>query len=133
MEKYTRLYGHSLSQCVRDIVNGHVKINDIAIIIARTHIENIETEFEDLWRGYSCSGNPWYGLEHDAVMNVVFELFDSNLVYQPRIQQVIARYPARYGTVWTMAIEYDAIASQIENPTVRSSWEEFLTVVSLAK
>ena len=133
MEKYTRLYGHSLSRCVRDIVNGHVNIDDIAIIIARTLIEDIETEFEDLWRGYSCSGNHWYGLDRDTVMKVVFELFASNLVYQPRTQQIITRYPARYGTVWTMAIEYDAISSQIENPTVRSSWEEFLTVVSLAK
>ena len=133
MEKYTRLYGHNLVRCVKDIVNGHVNIDDIALIIARTRIEDIQTEFEDLWRTYSNLGDVWYGLDGDAVMKVVIELFDSNLVYQPRMQQVIARYPARYDTVWTMAIEYDAIASQIEHPTVRSSWEEFLTVVSLAK
>jgi hypothetical protein len=122
-----------LIRCVRDIVNGHVNIDDIAIIIARTLIEDIEIEFEDLWRGYSSLGDAWHGLDRDAVMNVVFELFASNLVYQPRTQQIIARYPAGYSTVWTMAIEYDAIASQIENSTVRSSWEEFLTVMSLAK
>ena len=128
------LYGHSLSRCVRDIVKGQVPIDRIAVIIARTHIENIETEFEELWTGYSRGlGAYWGDLDHDEVRKVVFELFHSGLIYQPRIQQVIARYPARYGTVWTMAIEYDAISSQIENSTVRSSWEEFLTVVSLAK
>jgi hypothetical protein len=128
------LYGHSLSRCVRDIVKGRVPIDRIAVIITRTSIDNIETQFEELWTGYSRGlGAYWGDLDHDEVRKVVFELFGSGLIYQPRLQHAVARYPSAFDTVWTVPIHYDTEEKHISNPTVRNAWEEFLTVLRLSK
>ena len=128
------LYGHSLSRCVRDIVKGRVPIDRVAVILTRTNIDNIKTQFEELWTGYSRGlGAYWGDLDHDEVQKVVFELFDNGLIYQPRLQHVVPRYPSAFDTVWTVPIHYDTEEKHISNPTVRSAWEEFLTVLRLAK
>lgn len=120
--------GLSLSRCVSDIVEGRVDIRDVLVLIARTDFNpHDEKQWESIWHGYNSVNPEWYGLEHDAVRDVVFELWDSGKIHQPR--QFGVR-PLRRREYWLEAV---LPSEELErNPAAKEAWDRFQIVAGLA-
>lgn len=119
--------GLSLSRCVRDIVEGHIDINDVLILITRTDFDPTDTEqWDSIWIGYQSLNPEWLGMDHDAVYEVVMELWNSGKIHQPR---KFGAHPPRRPEIW---LETVLPSSELESsPAAKEAWEQFQTIAGL--
>ena len=89
--------GFSYSRCVRDIVDGHVSIDDILVIVARTNFDpHNDEQWQDIWSGYGGgnggTGSIWsrpewgsYPTEDEAKFrDISIQLWEQGKLHQPR-------------------------------------------------
>jgi hypothetical protein len=82
--------GFSLGRCIRDIVNGEVKTDDVEVIIAQTMCHSVS----DLMRVVeSYMRTPKYlkGLDPSACRGVALELWSDCKIHQPRCLGAVER------------------------------------------
>jgi hypothetical protein len=119
--------GLSLSRCVRDIVEGHIDINDVLILITRTDFDPTDSEqWEAIWNGYQSLNPEWRGLDHDATFAVVNELWVTGRIHQPR---KFGAYPSRRSEFWLETVLVDGDLEN--NVAVKEAWNQFQTVAGL--
>lgn len=136
--------GLSYSRCVRDIVDGHVDINDVLVIITRTDFDpHNDEQWQSIWRGYGggsdgdrmrgifSSSNPeWMDYndeDEEKFRDVTCNLYDSGKMHQPR---QFGAHPRRLPHIWL-----DTILPSEEldkNPGVKAAWQKFQTLASLS-
>jgi len=73
----TKLVGLSLSFCIRDILAGRVKAEDVECIITATACSNIYDIIDDYSQDY------WAGYEKSDIINLLKQLEDR--IIQPRL------------------------------------------------
>ena len=119
--------GLSLSRCVRDIVEGRVEIEDVLVLITRTDFDpRVDDQWESIWNGYTTFNTEWGGLEHDAVRDVVFRLWNSGRIHQPR---QFGAFPTRRREFW---LETVLPESELErNPAAKDAWDKFQMIAGL--
>ena len=119
--------GLSLSRCVRDIVEGHVDIDDVLVLITRTDFDpTVPEQWDSIWNGYTSMNPEWYDLEHDAVYAVVLDLWNTGRIHQPR---KFGYNPARRREFWLETVLPDSeLASR---PAVKEAWDQFQTLAGL--
>ena len=119
--------GLSLSRCVRDIVEGHVDIQDVLILITRTDFDpTVDQQWDDIWEGYNTLSPEWYGLEEQDVKNVVMTLWQAGKIHQPR---QFGAHPARRSEIWLETVLPD---SELETrPAVKEAWDNFQMLAGL--
>ena len=119
--------GLSLSRCVRDIVEGHVDIDDVLVLIARTDFDpTVPEQWDSIWAGYTSINPEWYGLEHDAVYAVVLDLWNTGRIHQPR---KFGYNPPRRREFWLETVLPDSeLASR---PAVKEAWDQFQILAGL--
>lgn len=123
--------GLSYSRCIKDIVEGHVDINDVLVIITRTDFDPYDEEqWKAIWMGYRFGGNPeWYDCndaDEERYLEVTTQLWDSGKMHQPR---KFGAHPGRRPEIWL-----EAVLPSIElarNPAARDAWDQFQTVAGL--
>ena len=120
--------GLSLSRCVRDIVEGQVDIHDVLVLITRTDFDpTVDSQWTAIWEGYNTLSPEWAGLEHDDVKSVVFDLWDSGKIHQPR---KFGASPRRRPEYWLETVLPD---SELENrPAVKEAWDNFQVLAGLS-
>jgi hypothetical protein len=111
--------GFSLGRCVRDIVNGLVKVEDVAWIIASTLIES-EEQLRNVILQYTYEPTYLSGLDEDRCQRVALTLYDSGRILQPRMQGV-RRTKVPEDSIW--ADLYPTINS--ENSNVKRAWDGY--------
>jgi hypothetical protein len=128
--------GLSYSRCVRDIVEGTVKITDVLVLITRTDFDpNNDSQWADIWQGY-CHGGlskpEWRNWDvdnkaHEALFrNVSLELYNTGKMHQPRQFGALLR---RRPETW---LESVLPSSELEkNPAVKDAWDQFQTIAAL--
>ena len=126
--------GLSYSRCVLDIVEGRVSINDVLVIVARTHFDPTDSaQWSGIWAGYR--GGSFYGTEMEwseskhseaEFRTTSIELLQSGRLHQPR--QFGAR-PPRLPWHWldTVLVPED----MAKNSAVKDAWDKFQTVSGL--
>jgi hypothetical protein len=119
--------GLSLSRCVRDIVEGHVNINDVLILITRTDFDpTVQEQWDDIWNGYTSIAPEWYGLDESAVKAVIMDLWETGRVHQPRKFGAI---PSRRREIWLETVLVD---QDLETrPAVKEAWDQFQILAGL--
>lgn len=119
--------GLSLSRCVRDIVEGRINIDDVLILITRTDFDpTVKEQWDNIWIGYQSLNPEWYGMDHDAVYNVVMDLWNSGKIHQPR---KFGARPVRRPEIW---LETVLPSGELEsNPAAKAAWEQFQTIAGL--
>lgn len=126
--------GLSYSRCVRDIVEGHVDINDVLVIVARTDFDPRDDEqWSGIWAGYSGGSflnmnMEWGDTDHSEqeFRNVSIDLWNSGKFHQPR--QFGAR-PRRLPYYWLETVVAD---QDLESrPAVKDAWDKFQMVSGL--
>jgi hypothetical protein len=120
--------GLSLSRCVRDIVEGRVDIEDVLILITRTDFDpTVQEQWDSIWIGYQSLNPEWIGLDHDAVRDVIMQLWDTGRIHQPR---KFGSRPLRRPEIWLEAVLPDSEMEQ--NPSVKAAWDQFQILAGLA-
>ena len=119
--------GLSLSRCVRDIVEGHVNINDVLILITRTDFDpTVQEQWDDIWNGYTSIAPEWYGLDESAVKAVIMDLWETGRVHQPR---KFGARPSRRREIWLETVLVD---QDLETrPAVKEAWDQFQILAGL--
>ena len=123
--------GLSYSRCVKDIVEGHVDIDDVLVLITRTDFDPHDDEqWRSIWMGYRLGSNPvWYECEdadEDRFRSVSIELWETGRFHQPR---KFGFKPARRPEIWLETVLPD---SELESrPAVKEAWDHFQTLAGL--
>jgi hypothetical protein len=112
--------GFSLGRCVRDIVKGHVSINDVAFIIAATSIHD-EPQLANVIEQYMYRNDDYlYGLDEAECQAVALDLWKTNKILQPR-RQGMHRHRQPENAVWV-----DMFPTLIsENHSVKTAWDAY--------
>ena len=90
--------GFSLGRCIRDIVNGKISIDDVAFIIASTHITTRD-RLADVILTYTAEPTYLHGCDYDQCMVIAEALWDTNRLLQPR-RQGMHRHAQPENAVW---------------------------------
>jgi hypothetical protein len=133
--------GLSYSRCVRDIVDGHVDIEDVLVVIARTDFDpRVDEQWQSIWIGYgggspamssfsgfSRSSPEWAGYDNeDQFRDVSIELWEQGKLHQPRKFGASA---ARRREIWLETVLPDSeLASR---PAVKEAWDQFQLLAGL--
>lgn len=119
--------GLSLSRCVRDIVEGHVDIQDVLILITRTDFDpTVDKQWDAIWQGYNTLNPEWYGLEEQDVKDVIMTLWQAGKIHQPR---QFGANPVRRREIWLETVLPD---SELETrPAVKEAWDNFQVLAGL--
>ena len=74
--------GLSFGRCIRDIVNGDVKLDDIVVIVAKTRMTR--DDLDQVVGQYMWRADYLAGLDQAKCLEVAYELWDRGLLHQPR-------------------------------------------------
>ena len=120
--------GFSFGRCVRDIVKGHVKIDDVMCIIARTYMPK-EQHVKMVIDQYMFHRDYLYGLDQQQCEDVGLELFRTGRVLEPRQNGVhVMQAPA--DCVWMDL--YPTVVGT-ENEGVKIAWETYRMMIGLTE
>ena len=121
--------GFSASRCIRDIVEGKVKLHDVVSITTGTMCPDLEKwlgvmeaymQIED-WDSRSLAG-----LDHDTVIQVATDLWEEGKVHQPRN---FGAYRRQSPYVWMDLVHTSE--DREANPALRNAWERAQMVETL--
>jgi hypothetical protein len=111
--------GFSLGRCIRDIVNEKVSIDDVAFIIASTHITTRD-RLSDVILTYTAEPTYLHGCDYDQCMVIAEALWDTNRLLQPR-RQGLHRHAQPENAVWV-----DMFPTMLsENQSVKTAWDAY--------
>jgi hypothetical protein len=111
--------GFSLGRCIRDIVNEKISIDDVAFIIASTHITTRE-RLADVILTYTAEPTYLHGCDYDQCMVIAEALWDTNRLLQPR-RQGLHRHAQPENAVWV-----DMFPTMLsENQSVKTAWDAY--------
>jgi hypothetical protein len=111
--------GFSLGRCIRDIVNEKISIDDVAFIIASTHITTRERLAEVILT-YTAEPTYLHGCDYDQCMVIAEALWDTNRLLQPR-RQGMHRHAQPENAVWV-----DMFPTMLsENQSVKTAWDAY--------
>ena len=112
--------GFSFGRCLRDIVNGVVKQEDVLCIIARTHMLT-EDHVTDVIDAYMYEPGYLLGLDQDKCEAVGLELFRSGKILEPRANGIsVIKVPREF--IW---MDLFPTVANLQNTGVREAWESY--------
>jgi hypothetical protein len=128
--------GTSLGKCVRSILAGEVKEEDVLFIVSNTMaptLERLQDVIEEYYYSYAGSWRrPEYDMSEYSLEDaqaVAQRLFESGKLHQPRC--MINQYSGNAHSLqdtW-----YDIIPSPVtDNESVREAWNHYTMIKSLA-
>lgn len=111
--------GFSFGRCVRDIVTGKVKLEDVLVIVTRTHIKD-RSQLNAVIDQYMDIADYLGGLDPAECLHVAIELWDHGKLHQPRAYGArTAHIPEAY--VWMDAIP----TAQDMDPGIQEAWDAY--------
>lgn len=119
--------GFSFGRCVRDIVLGKVKINDVLLIIGRTHMQD-EEDCRWVIEEYMSRRAYLGGLDRDRCMEVGLELYRSRRIIEPRGVGAHA-FQAPAECVWMDL--FPTVVDDEPNVSVTAAWEQYRMLIGL--
>lgn len=120
--------GFSLGRCVRDIVKGHVSINDVAFIIAATSIHD-EPQLANIIEQYMYRDDDYlYGLDEPECQAVALDLWKTNKILQPR-RQGLHRHRQPENAVWVDM--FPTVLS--DNHSVKTAWDAYRFMIHMVE
>ena len=111
--------GFSFGRCIRDIVLGDVKYEDVAFIISGTALRDVEAI---KWCIDDYLYRPGYldGLKKEDCEAVALQLYEGGKLFQPRLQNIRAFHMPEDG-VW--ADLFPTVLS--DNEAAKSAWDAY--------
>lgn len=119
--------GFSFGRCIRDIVRGDVDIDDVLVIVARTHMTTSE-QVANVIAEYMYRNDYLLGLDEDECQQVGAELFESGRVHQARLES---------GNIWGMGLAHgdavwaDVVPTTNMNDQVKEAWNHYRFLLNM--
>jgi hypothetical protein len=111
--------GFSLGRCIRDIVRGDVKCDDVAFIIAATDIHDTE-QLARVIEDYSYRNDYLAGLDLAECQRVGLLLWNCNRILQPR-REGMRRHMQPANAVWVDMFP----TVNTNNEAVKKAWDGY--------
>lgn len=126
--------GFSFSKCVRDILAGKVKEDDVVCIITRTIMD--PEHFEQIISGYGAQTSESGGrnrgylqdFDLDTVMVLTQRLWDAGKIHQPR--KFTRSIPLGVSDQYAWMDLFPTNLS--DNPSVEQAWKNYRMILKLA-
>ena len=129
--------GTSLGKCVKDILDGHTRYEDILFIVSNTNAPKLEQLFEVIEEYYyayqgSNGNSSAYDLSAhslESAKKVAQRLFENGKLHQPRANSKYVFGNAHdLKDTW-----YDVVPSPVmDNESVREAWNHYVMIRNLA-
>ena len=120
--------GFSFGRCLRDIVKGTVKLEDVMCVIARTHMMT-EDHVKYIIAEYINRRDYLYGLDPAECERIGLELWKSGKVLEPRANGISASsVPRDY--IWMDLYPTEA---DITNDGVKEAWDAYRLMIVLTE
>ena len=117
--------GFSFGRCIRDIVEGVVDIDDVCMLVCRTHIESRD-KIEGVIGEYLWVPRYLGGLDKDQCLDVAYKLWDDGKIHQPRM------YGVHYASRGEQHLWMDLYPSVTEvSPVVEEAWNQYRMTLGL--
>lgn len=124
--------GFSYSSCVRDIVDGRVKLDDVLVIICGTDFDPTDdAHWQEIWQGYT-KRLAWGDVNPESeplYKKVTLELYLSGRLHQPR-QDSHGNAARLVSQTW---VELGPIDPSSLNQSTRMAWEHYQTLAKLTQ
>lgn len=116
--------GFSFGRCLRDIVLGHVNIDDVVVIVTRTNLDR--EHIEGVIAEYAYRRDYLGGLPLDRCLAAAYELYDSGRLHQPR------KYRVHRAHVPDDSIWFDLFPTALsDNEKVKMAWDKYRMALML--
>ena len=120
--------GFSFGRCLRDIVKGTVKLEDVMCVIARTHMMT-EDHVKYIIAEYINRRDYLYGLDPAECERIGLELWKSGKVLEPRANGISASsVPRDY--IWMDLYPTEA---DVTSDGVKEAWEAYRLMIALTE
>ena len=118
--------GFSFGRCLKDLVNGTVKLEDVMCIIARTHMIT-EEHVKNVIKEYTYRRDYLYGLDPVECERIGLELWKSGKILEPRANGISASsVPRDY--IWMDLYPTEA---DVTSDGVKEAWEAYRLMITL--
>jgi hypothetical protein len=126
--------GLSFSRCVRDIFEGKVDMEDVLVIVARTHFDPRDDEqWSDIWQGYtnrnSRAAPEWAGYsesDQERFRQIALDLYETGRLHQPR---QFGWNPRRLPYYWLETI----VPPDESTEALKNAWEQYKILAQLTQ
>ena len=120
--------GFSFGRCLKDLVNGTVKLEDVMCIIARTHMIT-EEHVKNVITEYTYRRDYLMGLDPAECERIGLELWKSGKILEPRANGISASsVPRDY--IWMDLYPTEA---DITNDGVKEAWDAYRLMITLTE
>ena len=120
--------GFSFGRCLKDLVNGTVKLKDVMCIIARTHMIT-EDHVKNVIKEYTYRRDYLYGLDPAECERIGLELWKSGKILEPRANGISASsVPRDY--IWMDLYPTEA---DVTSDGVKEAWETYRLMIALTE
>lgn len=120
--------GFSFGRCLKDLVNGTVKLEDVMCIIARTHMIT-EEHVKNVIKEYTYRRDYLMGLDPAECERIGLELWKSGKVLEPRANGISASsVPRDY--IWMDLYPTEA---DVASDGVKEAWEAYRLMIALTE
>lgn len=118
--------GFSFGRCLRDIVDGKVAVDDVLVIIARTHMETL-VHVKNVVEIYLDRPEYLQGRDPEVCHAVARELWDAGKIHQPRLNGAMLRsIPEDY--IWC-----DVVPTAMDrSPALDMAWNSYRTLLVMS-
>ena len=120
--------GFSFGRCLKDLVNGTVKLKDVMCIISRTHMIT-EDHVKNVIKEYTYRRDYLYGLDPTECERIGLELWKSGKILEPRANGISASsVPRDY--IWMDLYPTEA---DVTSDGVKEAWETYRLMIALTE
>lgn len=119
--------GFSFGRCVRDLVEGKVRLDDVLMVVGRTRLET-EEQVKACIHHYMYEPSYLMGLDQEQCVKMGLDLYRSGKLIQPRTNGVhVLQVPADY--IW---MDLYPTQADVDNEGIRQAWEHYRMMITLA-
>ena len=116
--------GFSLGRCIRDIVRKKVDIEDVLVIVTRTHSRDL-AGILDIVDEYKYERTYLMGLDMDQCKQVATDLWHAGKIHQPRLN---GTHPPMLHNAY---VWMDIVPTATDlSETARSAWVQYRTLLA---
>ena len=120
--------GFSFGRCLKDLVKGTVKLEDVMCVIARTHMIT-EEHVKNVIKEYTYRRDYLMGLDPAECERIGLELWKSGKVLEPRANGISASsVPRDY--IWMDLYPTEA---DVTSDGVKEAWEAYRLMIALTE
>jgi hypothetical protein len=122
--------GFSFGRCLGSIVRGEVALDDVLVIIARTHMPK-EEHVQEVIAEYMTRRGYLQGLDQTECERVGIELFNTGRILEPRSNNIGAGVSVPRDYLWMDL--FPTAASGADSVAVKAAWEHYRLLLTLTE